>query len=105
MKKTYIRILLTALLPLGACSDDLKTGAGEGDTSLPIILKAAYPTATRASDAGFEDGDRMGLYVLDHTAGTAQAIDGAPHASNVRFEFDETTNTCRGVTDIYWTDK
>lgn len=105
MKKTYIRILLTALLPLGACSDDLKTGAGEGDTSLPIILKAAYPTATRASDAGFEDGDRMGLYVLDHTAGTAQAIDGAPHASNVRFEFDETTSTCRGVTDIYWTDK
>lgn len=105
MKRIH-RYTAVALLPLlAACADDLKTGLPEGDAALPIVLKAVYPTATRASDGGFEDGDRMGLYVLDHVEGAAQEIDGNPHASNVRFEYDAASGSCRGVTDLYWTSR
>lgn len=95
---------MASSLVLSGCSDELRTDIGKDNGNIPIIFKAVYPTETRATDAGFQDGDRMGLFVLDYIDGEAETIDGNPHASNVRFEFDETDNSCKGVTDIYWTD-
>lgn len=104
MKHTFKYLILSAVLMICGCSDDLGQYDNPAATGLPILFTASYPTATRASDAGFEGGDRMGLFVLDYEDGIPQAIDGNPHASNVRFEFDETDHTCKGVTDLYWTD-
>lgn len=104
MKKTYIFLMTLAALPIISCSDELRSTFDNKSDNHPIMFKAIYPTETRATEAGFENGDRMGLFVLDYIDGTPQNIDNDPHASNVRFEFDETDNTCKGVTDLYWTD-
>lgn len=104
MRNTYKYLLLLSSMPLIGCSDELRTDIAKENGQLPILLKAEYPTETRATDTGFEHGDRMGLYVLDYVDGEVQSIDNEPHASNVRFEFDESDNTCKGVTELYWTD-
>lgn len=95
--------LLTALLA-GCAERDLITPGMGTDGHIPIQLSAAYPTATRASDAGFEDGDRMGVYVMDYNGSSQESMttDGI-HASNVLFQFDGTDNTWAGSTPIYWT--
>ncbi len=106
MKTTYKYTLLCSLpLMLAACAEDsMNTPGGNGDERLPISLSAAYPTTSRASDAGFEDNDNMGVYVLDYLGGTPQGIaDADVHAGNVRFQFDGTNNTWNGATTIYWT--
>lgn len=104
MKHIYKYLLVSAVLTLCGCSDEFGLCGDRDDARLPIMFSATYPTATRASDAGFESGDRMGLFVLDYVDGVPQAVDGNPHAANVRFEFDETGHKCVGVTDLYWTD-
>lgn len=104
MRITYKYLLLISSLSLIGCSDELRTDFTKDNGQIPILLRAEYPTETRATDAGFEHGDRMGLFVLDYVDGEVQPIDNEPHASNVRFEFDETDNTCKGVTELYWTD-
>lgn len=103
MRKICRYLFLSALLPLCACSDDFRSDYSGVEGELPITFRATYPTETRASDGGFEDGDRMGLYVLDYVDGAPEDIADDPHASNVRFEFDETDNTCKGTVDLYWT--
>ena len=95
------------MLALASCSEDsMRIGEGEEEQNLPIILNAAYPTATRASDAGFEGGDRMGVYVLDYTGDIPQDMASDEiHAANVRFDFNDSDNSWRGTTNIYWTSK
>lgn len=106
MKTTIITTIAgVSLLLAGSCSDEpFMNGNGAGDPTLPIILKAEYPTLTRVSDSGFEDGDRMGVFVLDYDGDNPEEIDGGPHASNVRFAFSAADNSWSGATDIYWTD-
>lgn len=92
---------------LASCSEDRMNLNVDGQaTQLPITLFATYPTATRASDAGFEDGDRMGVFVLDYSGDRPQGIaDDDVHASNVRFGFNESDNTWKSASNIYWTSK
>lgn len=106
MKTSYNHLLPLCLsLFLAACADDSINGPDAGPAEqLPITLSAAYPTASRASDAGFEDGDDMGVYVLDYEGENPQQINaGDIHAGNVRFRFNATDNSWTGATDIYWT--
>ncbi len=97
----YILLSLTAVVGNG-CSDNIQY-SDSNVSRLPITLSAAYPSVTRASDAGFEDGDKLGLYVLDYLEGSLQNINDADlHASNVRFDFHAADNSWAGVTDVYW---
>ncbi|MDE5996930.1 MAG: fimbrillin family protein, partial [Muribaculaceae bacterium] len=97
----YILLSLAAIVGSG-CSDNIQY-SDKYDTLSPITLSAAYPSATRASDAGFEDGDKMGLYVLDYLEGSPQDFnDPDVNASNVRFDFHASDNSWTGVTDVYW---
>lgn len=107
MKTTYKYILALSLpLMLASCAEDTMNTPGGSDEMLPICLSASYPTASRASDAGFEDGDNMGVYVLDYHNGTPQAIvDADIHAGNVRFGFDGANNIWNGATTVYWSSK
>ncbi|MCM1356285.1 MAG: leucine-rich repeat protein [Staphylococcus sp.] len=103
----YLLSIFGAGLLMASCTDDRMGAPGGPDSELlPITLSAAYPTASRASDAGFEDGDNMGVYVLDYTGNQPQEItDGDAHASNMRFRFNGTDNTWVGAANIYWTSK
>lgn len=47
----------------------------------------------------------MGVYLLDYENDAPQDISGDNlHGSNIRFCFDGTDNSWRGVTDLYWKD-
>lgn len=104
MRQIFKFLPVAAAIALIGCNDDFHSEYDSATPGLPIVLKASYPTASRATDGGFEHGDCMGLYVLDYTDDTPEDINDAPHAANVRFEFDEASNTCKGVTSLYWTD-
>lgn len=104
MKPTFKHIFALSLsVILTSCAEDVTNAPGSTDEKLPISISAAYPTATRASDAGFEHGDNMGIYVLDYNDGVPQDIaDAGIHAGNVQFRFDGTNNTWNGATTVYW---
>lgn len=107
MKTSYIYApaFCMALLATG-CSEDNLRSPKNIDSQLPITLSAAYPTLTRASDAGFEDGDQMGVFVLDYVGNSPQDISGDDaHAANVRFKFNGNDNTWSATTTLYWTSK
>lgn len=108
MKTSYkYFVAISGLSLLVSCSEDRMQLNVDGQaTQVPITLFAPYPTATRASDAGFEDGDRMGVFVLDYSGDSSQGIaDDDVHASNVRFGFNESDNTWKSASNIYWTSK
>lgn len=97
-----IFLSLSLLSAMFSCCDNLPVTHTD-EIQLPITLSAAYPSATRASDSGFEEGDQMGLYVLDYVDGQVQNISGNDvKASNIRFEFDGTDNSWKGIRDLYW---
>lgn len=106
MRSRIVYVISSALLIFGAgCSDDPLMRDGEGgDTSLPLTLRADYPTLTRASDAGFDSDDQIGVFVLDYLNDSPQDIDNDPHASNVRFTFNAYSNKWFGATQLYWSD-
>lgn len=61
---------------------------------------------TRASDSGFADGDRIGVYVVDWDGNTAPELASEGNrADNLRFTFDEASWTWIPDHDIYWKDK
>lgn len=101
-------VAVLAGFSLTGCSDEMPDGistAPRGDLDLEMTLGAAYPTLSRASDAGFEDGDRMGVYVVDYDGEEAPGIDSEGiRASNVRFTFNGSNNSWTGVPTIYWKD-
>ncbi len=104
--KTAIKHIITYSLPLmlAACAEDTIDMPGAVNENMPIRLGAAYPTASRASDAGFEDGDNMGVYVMDYQNDTPQEITGDDiHADNVKFKFNGSDNSWSVATEIYWT--
>lgn len=96
--------LCLALLATGCSEDSLRSPNDNVDSRLPITLSAAYPALTRASDAGFEDGNQMGVFVLDYSDNSRQDINGDDvHAANVRFKFNGNDNTWSGASTLYWT--
>lgn len=101
-------VAVLAGLSLTGCNDEMPDGistAPRGDQDLEMTLGAAYPTLSRASDAGFEDGDRMGVYVVDYDGEEAPGIDSEGiRASNVRFTFNGSDNSWTGDPAIYWKD-
>lgn len=104
--KSAIKHIITYTLPLmlAACAEDTIDMPGAANEKMPIRLGAAYPTVSRASDAGFEDGDNMGVYVMDYQNDIPQEITGDDiHADNVKFKFNGSDNSWSGATEIYWT--
>lgn len=90
-----------------SCSDETSLFVGS-DGNLPISISAEYPVkgvSTRATDNGFQDGDAVGLFVVDYNS------DGTPgellmkgnRADNVRFDFDGASWTANY--QIYWANK
>ena len=70
-------------------------------------FSAYYPVVhTRADEAGFADGDKMGVFVVDY-------VDGNPgilrlednRADNMCFTYDESSMLWNSPADIYWKDK
>lgn len=105
--KTYSNIVslwaVSLALLFNGCreQDDMK----EALTRTPIQIAADYNTTTRVSDAGFADGDRMGVFITDYENGVPQPIGvSGNRANNVLFTYQESGNTWTGAAPIYWKD-
>lgn len=105
--KIFSRAILTSLLlPLasGCAEYSLKDEPGGNAGDIPLNLGAAYPVATKATDLGFEDGDEMGVYVLDYEDGTRQEINASSiHAANICFRYSQQSDSWTGSSTLYWT--
>lgn len=75
----------------------------------PSVMRfsASYPLVqTRATEAGFVDGDKMGVFVVDYVDGQTGVLNPEGNrADNVRFTYDESSMSWDGTVDIYWKDK
>ena len=70
-------VMIPAITAMTGCSDeDFITPVGPAGERIPVTLSAAYPSVSRASDAGFENGDMMGVYLLDYENDAPQDISG-----------------------------
>lgn len=69
-----------------------------------IPIRLALDIQTRATESAFEQGDRIGLYVVNytnhnHTAGTLE--NAGNHADNIKFSYD---GQWKPEKEIYWKD-
>lgn len=101
--KTFSQLTWTVLLAglVASCS----SGTEETPSSVPIPISLSCgitPAATRATDTGFETGDRIGLYVVNYEGGTAGSLQATGnHVDNMQFTYD---GTWTPATPIYWKD-
>ena len=61
----------------------------------------------RANDSGFENGDQVGIYVVDNVDGSSGTLSTtANHANNVKFTYSSTGNIWAPAagSEIYWND-
>ena len=106
LKQKGLSVVSLVGILFAACSDHMNNAYEDAESALPLSISAAYPSATRASDAGFEDGDQMGVFVLDYRDGEPRKInDSEAVASNVRFDFNGKDNSWTGVRNVYWKDR
>lgn len=106
MKTPIIQIFnLGIVLCVMSCTDDnMYQSPIDNGGKMPLVISAAYPTVTRATDAGFEHGDKMGVYVMDYENDKPQDISSDEiHAANLCFEFNNSDNTWKSNCEIYWT--
>lgn len=60
---------------------------------------------TRVNDAGFCDGDEVGIYVVDYNGSTAgELLDEGNRGDNVKHTFDEANFKWNGAYDLYFKD-
>lgn len=60
---------------------------------------------TRADEAGFAGGDRMGVFVVNYQNGSSSSLTLSDNqANNVAVSYDAETNKWTSATDIYWLD-
>lgn len=98
----YIARYLMAAVALGglaACSEDLHTDNAE--VRLPMDIAATYPMQTRATDAGFADGDVMGVYISDHDGESVEPLS-TSRVANMAFTLDEGVDKWNGTAPVYW---
>jgi len=105
MKKTILyNYLVAATFLLTACTEDTLPDGG-GMRELPVTLAAEYPvrTQTRATDNGFSNGDKVGIFIVDYENGEAgEALLSGNRASNVFFTYDEAAGRWSAPMTLYW---
>ena len=111
--KGKIQLFLWAsfMMLLNACS------SGSGDVPEPTPTPTPTPTpvekkiaislncgvSSRATDSNYENGDKIGLYVVNHTASGAGTLQSSGnHVNNVTFTFNG--SAWSSASPVYWKD-
>ena len=85
MKKNIL-ILAVATLLMTSCSKNEEILVPEESV---MQITATHPSATRATATGFEDGDKIGVYVTDYTGDVASPLQISGNwANNVATTYD-----------------
>ena len=78
------------------------------ETKSEILLSAEIyqQYVTRANDNGFADGDKIGVFIVNHKDGLSQelALTGN-YADNVMFTYNDEDGKWTGAYQLYWEDK
>jgi len=102
----YLRIIILLLL-VASCQQMDLTDIDRLDERYELNIQGVvgHGYQTRASDTGFESGDRMGVYIIDYDGETAGTIAGSKHrASNLLYTYDAEKTAWNSQTVIYWKD-
>lgn len=95
--------LIAVTLMLMSCSENDLMENGGVDTAFPMEFDVEYPVLTRATDAGFADGDRIGIFVADYSADVPESLsDGTLRADNQPFTYDEANVKWTSSKTLYW---
>ena len=95
MKKIFT--LMAAVAAMVSCSDNVENPSVTPETDkLPINIST---TLTRATDAGYEAGDKVGIFVVNEPNTLATS---GNHVDNMGFTY---STTWTPDTPIYWLDK
>ena len=105
--KSLTMLAVAASMLLTSCHTDDKFIEPEMQASPKINLSGEITQVyqTRVSDAGFCDGDEVGIYVVDYNGSTAgELLDEGNRGDNVKHTFDEANFKWNGAYDLYFKD-
>lgn len=103
-EKIFSMIACLPLLFVGCVRETLRQDS-LGETIIRLSGNVTQSYQTKADAAGFADGDRIGVYVVDYNGNEAGELrkDGN-RADNVWFEFNAGSGSWTSAHDIYWKD-
>ena len=100
-------VVFMTLFVMTSCMKDEAMTENDRATLRKISLSGEITQVyqTRVNDAGFCDGDAVGIYIVDYEGETAGTLlDEGNRADNVKHTFDETAYKWTPTRDIYWKD-
>lgn len=101
---------MAMLLPLllAGCSDEMREfRPDDGNRGLRLELGASIEqqSDTRADEAGFADGDRFGLFVVNYSGSDPGRLTLSDNqVNNVAISYNADSGTWQPASDIYWLD-
>ena len=105
--KSLSMLAVAASMLLTSCYTDDEIIEPEMQASPKINLSGEISQVyqTRVNDAGFCDGDQVGIYVVDYNGSTAgELLDEGNRGDNVKHTFDEANFKWNGAYDLYFKD-
>ena len=105
--KSLSMLAVAASMLLTSCYTDDEIIEPEMQASPKINLSGEISQVyqTRVNDAGFCDGDEVGIYVVDYNGSTAgELLDEGNRGDNVKHTFDEANFKWNGAYDLYFKD-
>lgn len=106
----FFLIIFSLLFVFAGCSvKEIDPPVPDNDDS-PTLIRLSGSIAqdfkTRASDTGFADGDKIGIYVVDYNGDQpGELLSVGNRADNLRFTYDESNRTWTPDHEIYYKDK
>lgn len=101
-------VAMVSTILLGACAEEmeLEISRPEGARLIELSGKIDQEYVTRADDAGFAYGDRMGIFIVDYEGASAGKLDmDNNRASNVAFTYDGESGKWKASQAVYWKDE
>lgn len=103
-EKIFSMIACLPLLFVGCARETLRQDS-LGETIIRLSGNVTQSYQTKADAAGFADGDRIGVYVVDYNGNEAGELrNDGNRADNVWFEFNAGSGSWTSAHDIYWKD-
>ena len=100
-------LAVAASMLLTSCytSDDIIEPDMQAQCKINLSGEITQVYQTRVNDAGFCDGDQVGIYVVDYNGSTAgELLDEGNRGDNVKHTFDEANFKWNGAYDLYFKD-
>ena len=105
--KSLSMLAVAASMLLTSCytSDEIIEPEMQASPKINLSGEISQVYQTRVNDAGFCDGDEVGIYVVDYNGSTAgELLDEGNRGDNVKHTFDEANFKWNGAYDLYFKD-